>query len=86
MKLLQRILALLGAVALLGLSVLTFYCAITGSPYFMASLFCMIAIPIFIYGYLIVFRAFSAKNKEKMYDAMEEEKQSPTQKGEKKDL
>lgn len=56
-KSIQRILALLGAVALIGLVFLTLFFAITGSPYFFASMFCMLALPVFIYGYIIVYRA-----------------------------
>lgn len=70
MKSLKRILALLGVFFLLGLVVLTLIFAFTGSPYFMASLCCMIGLPVVIYGYMIIFRAFSGKNRrDRMQDS-----------------
>ncbi|MBQ6393258.1 MAG: hypothetical protein IJH60_07070 [Eubacterium sp.] len=72
MKLLQRILALLGVAALLGLVLLTLYLALTGSPYFMASLFAMIVIPVFIYGFMIILRILSSDQKKRIEDILKE--------------
>ena len=60
MRLLWRILSILGVAALLGLVFLTLYLALTGSPYFMASLFAMIVVPVFIYGYMTILRILSS--------------------------
>ena len=72
MRLLQRILAILGVAALLGLVFLTLYLAVTGSPYFMASLFAMIVIPVFIYGYMTILRILSKDQKKRIEDILEE--------------
>ena len=72
MRLLWRILAILGVAALLGLVFLTLYLALTGSPYFMASLFAMIVVPIFIYGYMIILRILSSSQKKRIEDILEE--------------
>lgn len=72
MRLLQRILALLGVAALLGLVLLTLYLALTGSPYFMASLFAMIVIPVFIYGFMIILRILSSDQKKRIEDILKE--------------
>ena len=72
MRLLQRILAILGVAALLGLVFLTLYLAVTGSPYFMASLFAMIVIPVFIYGYMTILRILSKNQKKRIEDILEE--------------
>ena len=71
MRLLQRILAILGVAALLGLVFLTLYLAVTGSPYFMASLFAMIVVPVFIYGYMTILRILSSNQKKKIEDILE---------------
>ena len=72
MKSIQRILAILGAAALFGLVILTMVLAVTGSPYFMASFYAIIVIPVFIYGYLIILRILSAKQKDRIKDILEE--------------
>ena len=72
MRLLQRILALLGVAALMGLVLLTLYLALTGSPYFMASLFAMIVIPVFIYGFMIILRILSSDQKKRIEDILKE--------------
>ena len=65
MKNLKRILALLGVLLLLGLYAATFVFALMDSPaaggWFKASLFCTIAIPVLIYGYIIVYRALKGR-------------------------
>ena len=73
MRLLWRILAILGVAALLGLVFLTLYLALTGSPYFMASLFAMIVVPVFIYGYMTILRILSSNQKKRIEDILEEE-------------
>ena len=72
MRLLQRILAILGVAALLGLVFLTLYLALTGSPYFMASLFAMIVVPVFIFGYMTILRILSSNQKKRIEDILEE--------------
>ncbi len=62
-KNLQRILAILCIVLLLGLIALTLFFAITGSPYFLASMVSMIILPILMYGYVIVYRAISPSDR-----------------------
>ncbi len=69
---LKRILALLGVAALLGMVLLTLFLAVTGSPYFMASLFAMIVIPVFIYGYMIILRILSRGQKDRIRDILEQ--------------
>ena len=53
---LKRILALLGVADLLGMVLLTLFLAVTGSPYFMASLFATLGLPLLIYVYLFIYR------------------------------
>ena len=72
MRLFWRILAILGVAALLGLVFLTLYLALTGSPYFMASLFAMIVVPVFIYGYMTILRILSSNQKKRIEDILEE--------------
>ena len=72
MRLLWRILAILGVAALLGLVFLTLYLALTGSPYFMASLFAKIVVPVFIYGYMTILRILSSNQKKRIEDILEE--------------
>ena len=56
MKRMKQILALTGVIIILGLVFLTIYFAVTGSRYFMASLFCMFMVPLMLYVYLFVYR------------------------------
>ena len=49
MKKMKRIFALAGVILLIGLVILTLYFAVTGSRYFMASLFCMLMVPLMMY-------------------------------------
>ena len=46
MKKIKRILALLLVIFLIAMVFVTLYCAVTGSPYFMASLFVMLGLPL----------------------------------------
>ena len=56
MKKIKRILALLLVIFV------TLYCAITGSPYFMASLFVMLGLPLLIYAYMFIYRIVKDKD------------------------
>ena len=56
MKKVKRIAALLIVIFLIAMVFVTLYCAITGSPYFMASLFTMLALPLLIYAYMFIYR------------------------------
>ncbi len=58
-KTLKRILAVCGILLLLGLVGITLFFAVTGSPYFLASMVSMIILPVLAYGYMIVYRAIS---------------------------
>lgn len=56
MKKLKRILALLLVIFLIAMVFVTLYCAVTGSPYFMASLFTILGLPLLIYAYMFIYR------------------------------
>ena len=56
MKKMKRIFALAGVILLIGLVILTLYFAVTGSRYFMASLLCMLMVPLMMYVYMFVYR------------------------------
>ena len=66
----KRILALAGALLLLLLYGATFFFALSGSPdadgWFKASLFCTVAVPVLIYGYILVYRYLKDRKKIKM--------------------
>ena len=53
---LKRIAALALAIFLLAMVFVTLYLAVTGSPYFMASLFATLGLPLLIYVYLFIYR------------------------------
>ncbi len=61
----KRIAALLIVIFLIAMIFVTLYCAITGSPYFMASLFTMLALPLLIYAYMFIYRIVKDKNEKK---------------------
>ena len=65
MKKVKRIAALLMVIFLIAMVFVTLYCAITGSPYFMASLFTMLALPLLIYAYMFIYRIVKDKNEKK---------------------
>jgi len=69
MKKVKRILALVGAILLLSLYLITFISALTASKhsqaFFQASLFCTIIIPILIYAYMLIYRVTRKKENEK---------------------
>ncbi len=56
MKKIKQIAALLIVIFLVVMVFVTLYCAVTGSPYFMASLFVMLGLPLLIYAYLFIYR------------------------------
>ncbi len=58
MKRFQRILAMTGVVLIVFLVFLTLYFAVTGSPYFMASVGAMFGVPILLYTYFFIYRIF----------------------------
>ena len=65
MKKVKRIAALLIVIFLIAMVFVTLYCAITGCPYFMASLFTMLALPLLIYAYMFIYRIVKDKNEKK---------------------
>ena len=65
MKKVKSIAALLMVIFLIAMVFVTLYCAITGSPYFMASLFTMLALPLLIYAYMFIYRIVKDKNEKK---------------------
>lgn len=70
MKKMKRIFAMAGVILMIGLIFLTLFLAITGSRYFMASLFCMLMVPLMMYVYMFVYRMVngeSEKEDEKKY-------------------
>lgn len=70
MKKMKRIFAMVGVILMIGLVFLTLFLAITGSRYFMASLFCMLMVPLMMYVYMFVYRMVngdSEKEDEKKY-------------------
>ena len=56
MKKIKRAAAMILVILLIGLVFLTLYFAITGSLYFMASMFAMLALPLLFYAYLFIYR------------------------------
>ena len=64
----KRILAMAGIIILLGLYVVTLVAAIMAKPYankfFIASVMCSLIIPVFIYGFMVVSKAFGRKEVE----------------------
>lgn len=61
MKKIKRIVALLLVIFLVAMVFVTLYCAVTGSPYFMASLFTMLGLPLLIYAYMFIYRLVKDK-------------------------
>ena len=52
----QRILAMAAVIILVGMLLLTFYFAVTNSPYFFASMMLAFTLPLLIYAWLFVYR------------------------------
>ena len=53
---LKRIFALLLVIIMVALVFLTLYFALTGSPYFTASMISMFMLPILVYAYMFIYR------------------------------
>lgn len=62
MRNVKRILALLLAVFLLAMVFVTLYLAVTGSRYFMASLFVTLGFPMLLYAYLFIYRLIKGRD------------------------
>lgn len=74
----KRILALLLAIALLAIVIITFICGITGSDYFIGMLFLCITVPVLCYAIALVARLLRAKGKELEKEVLQdEEDESP---------
>ncbi len=56
MKQFQRILAMTTVVFLVVMVFVTLYLAVTASPYFMASMFITLTLPLLIYAFLFIYR------------------------------
>ncbi len=69
MKKAKRIVAIIGVVLLVSIYVLTLVSALIDSPYsqplFKASVFSSIAVPVFIYAVMLVYRLIKSKHEEK---------------------
>lgn len=61
---LKQIGALLLVVILVALVLLTFYFAVTGSRYFMASLVVTLVFPVLLYAYMLVYRIVKKNGQE----------------------
>ena len=66
--------AMLLIVVMVGLVLLTLYLAVTGSRYFMASMFSMFLLPILVYSYMFIYRLM---NQEQPTDEKAETEHSP---------
>ena len=62
MRTVKRILALLLAAFLLAMVFVTLYLAVTGSRYFMASLFVTLGFPLLLYAYLFIYRLIKGRD------------------------
>jgi uncharacterized membrane protein len=64
----KRVIAIVGIVILLSLYVMTLIAAIFAKPYankfFIASIYCSLIIPVLIYGFMVVSKAFGRKEGE----------------------
>ena len=64
----QRILAMIGVVCLVALYIVTLISAVFTTPatkgLFMACIFSTVAIPVMLYGYILVYRALKSKNED----------------------
>lgn len=65
MNQLKRIMALLLVLLLVGLVFLTIYFAVTGSPYFMASMYTMLALPLLLYAFWFVYKMVHHEDEER---------------------
>ncbi|HHX55406.1 MAG TPA: hypothetical protein GX705_03565 [Clostridiales bacterium] len=78
MKKLTRISAIIGVILLLSIYVITFVSSLVDSPFahslFKASLFSTFAIPVFIYGMMLVYRLIKEQNDKFDINESEEDK------------
>lgn len=65
-QLIKRILALLGAIGLLLLAVLTLVFAITGNPNFMGMLLITLMAPILLWIYMFIYKLVKGKSADEM--------------------
>ncbi len=74
---LKRIFAVIAVLLLVGLYGSTLIFAISGSPetnyLFKASIFCTVVIPVFLYGYILIYKIFNHKNPEDKPDTTEDD-------------
>lgn len=63
MRTMKRILALVLAVFLLVMVFVTLYLAVTGSRYFMVSLYVTLGFPLLLYAYLFIYRLLKEKGR-----------------------
>lgn len=65
---LKRIMAIVGIAVLLSLYIITLVAAIMAKPYahsfFVASIFCSFVVPVLIYAFLLIGKAFGIKEKD----------------------
>ena len=61
---LKRTGALLLVIVMLALVGLTLYFAVTGSPYFMASMTAMFTLPLLVYSYMFIYRLMKGEDRE----------------------
>lgn len=61
----KRILAIIGVILLLSMYVATFIFAVSSHPaaagWFKASVYCTIAVPVLLYGYMLIYRYLKNK-------------------------
>ncbi len=57
----KRILALALVIFLVAMVFVTLYLAVTGSPYFLGSLYVTLGLPLLIYAFLFIYRILNGK-------------------------
>lgn len=66
MKTIKRVLAIMGVVLLLSIYIITFVSAVIDSPHarilFEVSVVCTIAVPVFLYGVILVYRLVKSRS------------------------
>lgn len=55
-KWIKRIFAIFLVAVMIGLVILTIFLAVTGSRYFMASLYTMLGFPLLLYAFMFIYR------------------------------
>ena len=65
----KRVLAIIGIVFLLGSYITTLVASLMHSEFaknlFVASLFCSLAVPLILYGYMLIYKYFSNRDKQR---------------------